>query len=1175
MTEQAMNAGGWKIGGKGSFAAAIAIAVLIFMSVLASGADFEMAYSEGIWTDADIYVSGIGTNEIRWGTSTGFGQSGFDFDGNTGASFNSGATFLIGTFTHHNKPIYGDAPTEVELEITLHFNNPSVSPDPTFTYTLGFDETANDPDDHPGDVCPYGGDYNGCYDRVTFPSGTTDTFWVGDTKYTLEVLGFTNSPTGGTPVSYFDTKERQDNVAYIVGRLTIVCTSPSVLDQPDNVTVYVTEDAEFSVTAAGSDVTYQWYKDGVALSDGGNISGATTATLTITEVDDTDAGEYTVRLTNNCDTVDSNAALLTVLEPDCLNYDITYVGRTYDGTNTTFTYTVTSYQPPAASHWILGVASCITETDIVTAGPGTWVFGYDPTTEIYGIKFDTMVPEGSSMTFSVTLSGYWAEGTSAVETEIKAATKAAQKVCVFPTTGPSCRRADLELTKDVDDSTPVMGSDVTYTITLTNNGPTDATGVTVTDLLPSGVAFVSSLPSQGSYNDVSGVWSVGTLNASATATLRLTATVLGTGNYENTAEVTTSDVPDPDSTPNNHVPTEDDQDSSTIVPSANPVLLVEKSGPATANVGDSLDYTVTVQHDPTSDGAPVYITSITDSLGIPLSLSSGDDGDGWLESSEVWVYTGSRVVLATDPTSLVNEACVSGEDYEGDPVSDCDSTTTTIEHNPAILTVKTASQDVAIVGETVDYTITVQHHTSSDGTPVDITDVTDSLGIALSGPSGDDGDGWLEAGETWTYTGSREVTSADLGDLVNTACVYATDVDGDPLSDCDSTTVTVVSGSVALTPASAVNQVGSAHTLELTATAEGAVPDTWHLVSHDVTPTPASDAVSGPTVAPDGLSATWLITINSTVPEAYAIDATVQMDFGLTSLVVSTDGTGGSSGPASKEYVDVRLVLDPSSATNQIGDDHVFTATLEVTANGSDWIPLSGKTVAFAITSGPGSLSSSSAITDGNGEATVTLSSSVVGSTAVSASFNGTAVGASATASDVATKDWIDVRLSLDPSSATNQIGDDHVFTATLEVTTNGSDWLPLSGKTVAFAITSGPGSLSSSSAITDSNGEATVTLSSSVVGSTAVSASFNGTAVGASATASGAATKDWIDVRLSLDPSSATNQIGNDHVFTATLEVTTDGSNWIPLTGKTINFVLTSGVGSPVSYTHLRAHET
>ena len=60
------------------------------------------------------------------------------------------------------------------------------------------------------------------------------------------------------------------------------------------------------------------------------------------------------------------------------------------------------------------------------------------------------------------------------------------------------------MTKTVSNPTPNVGDPITFTVTLTNQGPDAATGVQVTDLLPAGLSFVSANPSQGSYNSGTG-----------------------------------------------------------------------------------------------------------------------------------------------------------------------------------------------------------------------------------------------------------------------------------------------------------------------------------------------------------------------------------------------------------------------------------------------------------------------------------------------------------------------------------------------------------------------------------------------------------------------------------------------------------------------------------------------
>src|SRR5262249_41111581 len=108
------------------------------------------------------------------------------------------------------------------------------------------------------------------------------------------------------------------------------------------------------------------------------------------------------------------------------------------------------------------------------------------------------------------------------------------------------QQADLQVTKAVSNPTPNVGDTITYTVTLRNAGPDPATNVTIRDVLPSGVTFVSASPSQGSYSSATGLWTVGTVNPGTPQTLTLTATVTNPAASANTATVSHSDQFDPD-----------------------------------------------------------------------------------------------------------------------------------------------------------------------------------------------------------------------------------------------------------------------------------------------------------------------------------------------------------------------------------------------------------------------------------------------------------------------------------------------------------------------------------------------------------------------------------------------------------------------------------------------------
>ncbi len=145
-----------------------------------------------------------------------------------------------------------------------------------------------------------------------------------------------------------------------------------------------------------------------------------------------------------------------------------------------------------------------------------------------------------------------------------------EDIAVISVDDTGSQSVDLSLDKVVSDSSPSPGDLVIYTITVTNEGGTDATGVEVTDQLPSGVEYAGA--SQGSYNPSTGVWVIGDLDAGASVTLDILTEVTATsGTIVNFAEVTKQDQPDSDSAPDNGNPDdpnnpsgEDDEDTAVI-----------------------------------------------------------------------------------------------------------------------------------------------------------------------------------------------------------------------------------------------------------------------------------------------------------------------------------------------------------------------------------------------------------------------------------------------------------------------------------------------------------------------------------------------------------------------------------------------------------------------------------
>src|SRR5262249_38486630 len=131
------------------------------------------------------------------------------------------------------------------------------------------------------------------------------------------------------------------------------------------------------------------------------------------------------------------------------------------------------------------------------------------------------------------------------------------------------RPIDLSLTKSVSDTTPPVGTNVTFTVSVSNaSGFSTATGVTVKDVLPAGLTYVSD-DSGGTYNSTTGIWTVGTLAPGASATLHVVATVATGGTKPTLRRTAPADQPHFDSTPANPPGVhEDDDATASLTPSA-------------------------------------------------------------------------------------------------------------------------------------------------------------------------------------------------------------------------------------------------------------------------------------------------------------------------------------------------------------------------------------------------------------------------------------------------------------------------------------------------------------------------------------------------------------------------------------------------------------------------------
>ena len=284
--------------------------------------------------------------------------------------------------------------------------------------------------------------------------------------------------------------------------------------------------------------------------------------------------------------------------------------------------------------------------------------------------------------------------------------------------------ADIVLTKTVNDNTPDEGQTITYTVTVTNNGPAQTKNLVLTDALPAGLTLVNAIPSSGSW--VAPNWTVGTLDKGATETLTITATVdVGTGGTTITNTVSKAH----DQTDLNI--TSDDNNEPITVNNNADIVLTKVADISTPNEGQNVTFTVTV----TNNGpAQVHNLVVTDVLPAGLTFVSGIPTAGtW--TSPNWTVgildngaTETIDIIATvnagtGGTSITNTVSNAQDQTDLNTTTDDDNEVISVNNDADIVLTKTVDDGTPDEGQTITYTITVTNNGAAQATNLIVTDV--------------------------------------------------------------------------------------------------------------------------------------------------------------------------------------------------------------------------------------------------------------------------------------------------------------------------------------------------------------------------------------------------------------------------------------------------------------------
>jgi uncharacterized repeat protein (TIGR01451 family) len=738
-------------------------------------------------------------------------------------------------------------------------------------------------------------------------AGTTTTYSITLTNGGPSTVPAGAIVSGAVPAGTSGSETEADCAISVA---VLVCTTPAALAPGDSISWSLTLDLDAAYALPSLDETMSVTSSPIADTNPANDTATdtdavgTSADLSLAKSDDADpvlAGDeltYTIVVSN-----DGPSDAAGVVVTDDVPVGTSFVSADHGGVESGGTVTW--------NHGILAAGDSATVHVTVAVDPSRIA----PLSNTAAVTSATPDPDGSNDADT--------EGTS-VDTS-----------------------SDLSISK-TDDADPVaVGTEVTYTISVHANGPSDAQAVVVTDTLPAGMTFTSATPSQGSCGEAAGVvtCSLGALATGADATVSVVAAPTALGTFTDTATVGSS-TPDP-------VASNDSASEDTDVTAVADLSLVKSDGADPVVAGTDLTYTIVVSNDGPSGATGV---TVTDDVPAGTSFVSADNGGSESGGAVTWTLgalaNGAAAtlhvtvhVLPGRTAGLTNTASVTGDQADPDSADLTDTETTAVAPSADLSVVKTDDADPVVAGTDLTYTITV----SNDG-PSDATNavVTDDLPAGTSFVSADNGGSESAGTVTWSFgsiaTGTsiplQVVVHVDAGrtaGLSNTANVRSDTPDPASGNDAD-TEATAVDTRADLSIAKSASDaiVGVGQDVSYTLDVHNAGPsDATNVVVTDALPAEVTFVSASPTqgscgeasgtvtcdlgTLSDGADASVDIVVTATSAGATVNTAAVTGD--------PTDPTGGNDSDTAPVAVDPAPVVADLSLTKTDLADPVTLGT--------------------------------------------------------------------------------------------------------------------------------------------------------------------------------------------------------------------------------------------------------
>lgn len=279
-------------------------------------------------------------------------------------------------------------------------------------------------------------------------------------------------------------------------------------------------------------------------------------------------------------------------------------------------------------------------------------------------------------------------------------------------------KVDIEVKKSVSKEILNFEDLVTWTLTITNHGPNDATDVKLFDALPAGLILINTTAGDR-YDSKNGVLSIGDLNVGETVTFKMVTVVDATGTIVNKANATSHEFDS--NTTNNYA------EKSIFVNPASDLAVVKKVSDNSPNYRDYVTWTIEISNNGPDTAHDVVMTDL-----LPKSLIYVDCDRDYSPDSGIWnvgvLENGEKIAInircIVNRTGLIeNFVSVNGTEFDYDETNNHDDERIVVNPASDLAIVKTVNASSVNYNDLVRWTLSISNNGPDNAENVRVCDL--------------------------------------------------------------------------------------------------------------------------------------------------------------------------------------------------------------------------------------------------------------------------------------------------------------------------------------------------------------------------------------------------------------------------------------------------------------------